>query len=152
MIPIAAEDGDLGQIVEDLSALHPPEGDEEPERGRMNPAQPPSQADIATLNVRMTNAEKDIDVMQKQLQSYVSQQVSDLQFKSMQQTLDRIERDQQDSKKVQNEQLTTMNTKIDSLKTKGLERALNVCIGVGVGVLVTVIGTGLIYFFTHIGG
>lgn len=119
----------------------------------MNPSQqPPSQADIATLNVRMTNAEKDIDVMQKQLQSYVSQQVSDLQFKGMQQTLDRIERDQQDSKKTQNEQLMTMNTKIDNLKTKGLERTVNIFVGVGVGVLVTVIGTGLIYFFTHIGG
>lgn len=152
MIPIAAEDGDLGQIVEDLSALHLSQGDEEPERGRMNPSQPPSQADIATLNVRMTNAEKDIDVMQKQLQSYVSQQVSDLQFKGMQQTLDRIERDQQDSKKTQNEQLMTMNTKIDNLKTKGLERTVNVFVGIGVGVLVTIIGTGLIYFFTHIGG
>lgn len=126
--------------------------DGEPERAWMNPSQPPSQADIATLNVRMTNAEKDIDVMQKQLQSYVSQQVSDLQFKGMQQTLDRIERDQQDSKKTQNEQLTTMNTKIDSLKTKGLERTVNILVGIGVGVLVTVIGTGLIYFFSHIGG
>lgn len=152
MIPVAAEDGDLGQIAEDLSALHLSQGDEESERVGMNPSQPPSQADIATLNVRMTNAEKDIDVMQKQLQSYVSQQVSDLQFKGMQQTLDRIERDQQDSKKTQNEQLMTMNTKIDNLKTKGLERTVNVFVGIGVGVLVTIIGTGLIYFFTHIGG
>jgi hypothetical protein len=152
VIPVA-EDGDLGRIVEDLSALHLSQGNEEPERVGMNPSQqPPSQADIATLNVRMTNAEKDIDVMQKQLQSYVSQQVSDLQFKGMQQTLDRIERDQQDSKKTQNEQLMTMNTKIDNLKTKGLERTVNIFVGIGVGVLVTIIGTGLIYFFTHIGG
>jgi len=118
----------------------------------MQPSQPPSQADIATLNIRMANVEKDIEVVQKQLQSYVSQQVSDLQFKGMQQTLDRIEKDWQDSKQKQNTQLETLNAKIDNLKTKGLERAVNICVGVGVGVLVTIIGTGLVYFFTHIGG
>lgn len=118
----------------------------------MNPSQPPSQADIATLNVRMTNVEKDVESMQKQLETYVSRQVSDLQFKSMQQTLDRIERDQQDSKKTQNDQLTTMNTKIDNLKTKNLERIVSALGGVLGGVLVTVIGAGLVYFFMHIGG
>lgn len=118
----------------------------------MTSSQPPSQADIATLNVRMTNVEKDVEIMQKQLQTYVSQQVSDLQFKGMQQTLDRIERDWQNSKLEQGDQFKEVNTKIDNLKTKGLERAVNICVGVGVGVLVTIIGTGIVYFFTHIGG
>jgi predicted Holliday junction resolvase-like endonuclease len=118
----------------------------------MTPSQPPSHADIATLNVRMANVEKDVEIVQKQLQTYVSQQVSDLQFKNMQQTLDRIERDQQDGKQEQSNKLETMNTKIDNLKSKGLERTINVIGGVGIGVLVTVIGTGLVYFFMHIGG
>ena len=105
----------------------------------MQPQQPTQ--DIATLNVRMANVEKDIELVQKQLEKYVPQQMSDLLFKGMQETLDRIERDQ-----------TTMNTKMDNLKTKGLERALSICIGVGIGVLVALISTGLVYVFSHIGG
>lgn len=114
--------------------------------------QQPSQADIAALNVRMTNVEKDVEAVQKQLQSYVLQQVSDQQFKNMQQTLDRMERDQQSNKKEWNDLLSTMNEKIDDFKSKSSERIINIFVGVGVGVLATIIGAGLVYFFTHIGG
>lgn len=123
----------------------------------MQPQQPTP--DIATLSYRMANMEKDIEIVQKQLQSYVPLQVNDwqlrekdVQIKSMQQTLDRMEREQQNSKKEWADLLSTMNTKIDSLKTKNLERIVSVLLGTIGGVLVTIIGTGLVYFFTHTGG
>lgn len=123
----------------------------------MQPQQPTP--DIATLNVRMANVEKDIEIVQKQLESYVPLRVNDwqlrekdTQIKSMQQSLDRMEQDQKSKQKEWGDLLTTMNTKIDDLKTKNNERLVSLLLGTIGGVLVTVIGAGLVYFFMHIGG
>jgi len=125
----------------------------------------PSQ-DIATLTIRVSELEKDMQLVQNQLKSYVSQRENelqlrekDLQLKNMQQTLDRIERDQQNNKQEQNDQLKDLNIKVDAqgkkidgLKGEGFQWITNLIIVIITGIAVTVIGNYIVYLLTRPGG
>jgi hypothetical protein len=127
----------------------------------MQPQQPTP--DLSTLSYRMANVEKDIEIVQKQLQSYVPLSVNDwqlrekdTQLKGMQQTLDRMEREQQSSKtdhvqqlKDLNDKIDTQSSKIDKLQIKGLSWIVITVVSIVVSIVVTVASSLIVFYFTH---
>src|SRR2546430_12606128 len=110
----------------------------------MQPQQP---ADATALTYRMNGLEKDIQHLQTQLTAYVPARENELQLASIRSTVERIERDVQDTKK----EVTGLNDKLSKQK----EAQDNVIIKVLWGVVATFISGAMavvVYFITHPGG
>lgn len=118
--------------------------------------QQPQQIDIASLTFRITALEQHVQQLQGELRLYVPQRENELQLKSIQEIVRRIESDVQDAKK----QITEVYGKLETQEEKARERSekqrkeqddlqIRVLWGVVSFVLVVLSGV-LIYYFTHL--
>ncbi|OLE95648.1 MAG: hypothetical protein AUI84_02840 [Delftia sp. 13_1_40CM_3_66_6] len=107
--------------------------------------------DATAIAYRINALERDIQHLQTQLASYVPARESELQLASIRSTVERIERDLQDTKK----EVTGLNTRLTEKLTEQKESQDKLIIKVLWGIVATVISivtAVAIYFITHPGG
>jgi septal ring factor EnvC (AmiA/AmiB activator) len=119
-------------------------------------------AEIATFNLRLTNAEQDIKKVEDRFQSYVSQRENELQqrekelqLKNIEQTVARTENEQKDIKKDLkdlNDKIDDQGKKIDKLQIKGLTWIIITFVSILVSVIATVASSLIVYYLTRPGG
>ena len=110
----------------------------------MQPQQP---ADATALTYRINGLEKDIQHLQTQLASYVPARENELQLASIRSTVERIERDVQDTKK----EVTGLNDKLSKQKESQDKLIIKVLWGI-VATVISIVTAVAIYFITHPGG
>src|SRR5579864_7391491 len=107
--------------------------------------QPQQSSDITTvLMYRITTLEKDMQLLQTELRTYVPQRENDLQLKIIQDTVHRIEGDVQDIRK----RLENQGQKTNDIQFGALKWVLSVGVSILVGVLIAV----LAHIILHPGG
>lgn len=104
--------------------------------------QQPQSSDITTvLMYRITTLEKDMQLLQTELRTYVPQRENDLQLKIIQETVHRIEGDVQDIRK----RLENQGQKTNDIQFGALKWALSIGVSVLVGVLIAVLANIILH-------
>ena len=124
------------------------------------------QAEIATFNLRLTNAEQEIKRIQERFDLYVPQRENTIELKTIERAIERTENDQKNAKQEQSQQFKDLNEKIekldekidkqgekiDKLQIRGLTWIVITFVGIVISVVTTVASSLIVYYLTRPGG
>lgn len=109
----------------------------------------PIPQDYSMMLYRITALEEQIKRLQEQLKAYVPARENDLQLQSIQSSVARIERDVIDMKAKQQQMEKEAREQIEHQQQEQAKIQIRVLVGI-VGFIITIVGSVLTFYLTHI--